>query len=42
LIAEESSLQELRQAHKLTQKRMAHVLGIARTACPGWNSAATC
>ena len=30
LIAEESSLQELRQAHKLTQKRMAHVLGIGQ------------
>jgi transcriptional regulator with XRE-family HTH domain len=30
LIAEERSLQELRQAHKLTQKRMAHVLGIGQ------------
>jgi transcriptional regulator with XRE-family HTH domain len=30
LIAEESSLQGLRQAHKLTQKRMAHVLGIGQ------------
>jgi DNA-binding XRE family transcriptional regulator len=30
LIAEESSLQELRQAHKLTQKRMAEVLGIGQ------------
>jgi DNA-binding transcriptional regulator YiaG len=27
---EERSLQELRQAHKLTQKRMAHVLGIGQ------------
>jgi transcriptional regulator with XRE-family HTH domain len=30
LIAEEKSLQELRQAHKLTQKRMAEVLGIGQ------------
>jgi DNA-binding XRE family transcriptional regulator len=30
LIAEEKSLQELRQAHRLTQKRMAHVLGIGQ------------
>ena len=30
LIAEERSLQELRQAHKLTQKRMAEVLGIGQ------------
>lgn len=30
LIAEEKSLQELRQAHKLTQKRMARVLGIGQ------------
>ena len=30
LIAEERSLQELRQAHKLTQKRMAQVLGIGQ------------
>lgn len=30
LIAEESSLQELRRAHKLTQKRMAQVLGIGQ------------
>src|SRR5450759_4562647 len=30
LIAEEKSLQELRQAHKLTQKRMAQVLGIGQ------------
>ena len=30
LITEEKSLQELRQAHKLTQKRMAQVLGIGR------------
>lgn len=42
LIAEERSLQELRQAHKLTQKRMAEVLGVGRTACRGSNSAATC
>ena len=30
VIAEEKSLQELRQAHKLTQKRMAQVLGIGQ------------
>lgn len=30
LIAEEKSLQELRQAHKLTQKRMAEVLGVGQ------------
>jgi DNA-binding XRE family transcriptional regulator len=30
LIAEEKSLQELRQAHKLTQKRMAQVIGIGQ------------
>ena len=30
LIAEERSLPELRQAHKLTQKRMAQVLGIGQ------------
>jgi DNA-binding XRE family transcriptional regulator len=30
LVAEEKSLQELRQAHKLTQKRMAEVLGVGR------------
>jgi DNA-directed RNA polymerase specialized sigma subunit len=30
LIAEEKSLRELRQAHKLTQKRMAQVLGIGQ------------
>ena len=30
LIAEERSLQEIRQAHKLTQKRMAQVLGIGQ------------
>ncbi len=30
LIAEERSLRELRQAHKLTQKRMAQVLGIGQ------------
>ena len=30
LIAEEKTLQELRQAHKLTQKRMAQVLGIGQ------------
>ena len=30
LIAEEKSLQELRQAHKLTQKHMAQVLGIGQ------------
>jgi transcriptional regulator with XRE-family HTH domain len=30
LIAEEKSLQELRQAHKLTQKRMAQVLGVGQ------------
>lgn len=30
LIAEERSLQELRQAHRLTQKRMAEVLGIGQ------------
>lgn len=30
LIAEERSLQELRHAHKLTQKRMAQVLGIGQ------------
>jgi transcriptional regulator with XRE-family HTH domain len=30
LIAEEKTLQELRQAHKLTQKRMAAVLGIGQ------------
>lgn len=30
LIAEEKTLQELRQAHKLTQKRMAEVLGIGQ------------
>ena len=30
LIAEEKSLQELRQAHKLTQKRMAEILGIGQ------------
>lgn len=30
LIAEERSLQELRQAHKLTQKRMAEVLGVGQ------------
>ena len=30
LISEERTLQELRQAHKLTQKRMAEVLGIGQ------------
>lgn len=30
LIAEEKSLQELRRAHKLTQKRMAQVLGVGQ------------
>jgi DNA-binding XRE family transcriptional regulator len=30
LIAEERSLRELRQAHKLTQKRMAAVLGVGQ------------
>ena len=30
LIAEERSLQELRQAHKLTQKRIAEVLGVGQ------------
>jgi len=30
LIAEEKTLQELRQAHKLTQKRIASVLGIGQ------------
>lgn len=30
LMAEEKSLQELRQAHKLTQKRMAEVLGVGQ------------
>ncbi len=30
LIAEERSLRELRQTHKLTQKRMAQVLGIGQ------------
>lgn len=30
LVAEERSLQELRQAHKLTQKKMAEVLGIGQ------------
>lgn len=30
LIAQERSLQELRQAHKLTQKRMAELLGIGQ------------
>jgi transcriptional regulator with XRE-family HTH domain len=30
LIAEEKSLQELRQAHKLTQKRLAEVLGVGQ------------
>jgi transcriptional regulator with XRE-family HTH domain len=30
LIAEQKSLQELRQAHKLTQKRMAHLLGVGQ------------
>jgi transcriptional regulator with XRE-family HTH domain len=30
LIAEERSLQELRQAHRLTQKRMAEVLGVGQ------------
>jgi len=30
LMAEEKSLQELRQAHKLTQKRMAQVLGVGQ------------
>lgn len=30
IIAEERSLQELRRAHKLTQKRMAEVLGIGQ------------
>lgn len=30
LVAEEQSLQELRQAHKLTQKKMAEVLGIGQ------------
>jgi DNA-binding XRE family transcriptional regulator len=30
LISEERSLQELRQAHKLTQKKMAEVLGIGQ------------
>ena len=30
VIAEEKTLQELRQAHKLTQKRMAAVLGIGQ------------
>lgn len=30
LVAEERSLRELRQAHKLTQKRMAKVLGIGQ------------
>jgi DNA-binding transcriptional regulator YiaG len=30
LMAEDKSLQELRQAHKLTQKRMAEVLGVGQ------------
>ena len=30
LISEERTLQELRHAHKLTQKRMAEVLGIGQ------------
>jgi hypothetical protein len=30
LIAEERSLQELRRAHKLTQKRLAKVLGVGQ------------
>lgn len=30
IIAEERSLQELRRAHKLTQKKMAEVLGIGQ------------
>jgi DNA-binding transcriptional regulator YiaG len=30
LVVEEKSLQELRQAHKLTQKRMAQVLGVGQ------------
>lgn len=30
IVAEERSLQELRRAHKLTQKRMAEVLGIGQ------------
>lgn len=30
LISEERTLQELRQAHKLTQKRMAEVLGVGQ------------
>ena len=30
LVAEEKTLQELRQAHKLTQKRIAEVLGIGQ------------
>ena len=30
LIAEEKSLQELRQAHKMTQKRLAEMLGVGQ------------
>jgi len=30
LVAEEKSLQELRRAHRLTQKRMAQVLGVGQ------------
>jgi DNA-binding XRE family transcriptional regulator len=30
IVAEERSLQELRRAHKLTQKRMAEVLGVGQ------------
>ena len=33
LISEERTLQELRHAHKLTQKRMADVLGIGQDSC---------
>ena len=40
LIAEEMTLQELRQARKLTQVRMAKVLGISQVAFSVWKCAA--
>ena len=41
LIAEEMTLQELRQARRLTQVRMAKALASARMEFPVWKSAAT-
>ena len=41
LIAEEMSLREVRQAHRLTQERVAEALGIGQDQVSAWNSAAT-